>query len=98
MSCNCDCCMRDEDEVEIHHTCEECLNDGEKADLIHKVSAQALNEIVFGSETDDSMVEHLVTCHADTLPDAYRDVCRKMEKVKALLERYQDHLAQRFLG
>lgn len=98
MSCNCDVCLRDEDEVEIHHTCEDCLSDGAKEDLIHKVSAAELNSIVFGGETDVSMVEHQITCHADTLPEAYREVCRTVEKVKGLLARYQEHLLEKMVG
>ncbi len=88
MSCVCDSCTNDDETSEMHHLCEECLRDEDP----NYISASALNNLVIELNTDESEVEHQITCHADSLPDVYRELCRTIEQVKKLLDPYQAKL------
>lgn len=76
MSCVCDSCMRDEDEVEIHHICEDCLDDPP----VGPSAAQVLEVLGEAPELDPSQVKDL--------PQAYVDLCSTLERTRQLAIKY----------
>jgi len=71
MACKCDNCQRDEDEVEIHHVCEDCMAPAQPAasneipDHISKVW-----DLLIDVQADPSHVHHILTMHPKEL-DVY---------------------------
>lgn len=44
-----------------------------------------INNILGGSECDESEVNHQIDCHADTVPQVYRALAKKVEQAMELL-------------
>ena len=54
--------------------------EAEAADFVTLLEVQ---HVLFAADYFDP--EHQITCHADTLPAAYREACQTLEKVQAIV-------------
>lgn len=73
MSCTCGSCQRDEDEVEIHYTCEDCFADATSAKSRVGVvevppALDKVWDLLLEIQSNPTEVAHILACHLDKLP------------------------------
>jgi hypothetical protein len=91
MSCVCDNCQRGEDEVEIHHTCEDCVADAEEASSTvgeGKVppAVDKLWDLLLEVQSDTTEVARVLANHGDQLPERFMKVMAIIELSKSILD------------
>lgn len=88
--CTCDNCQRGEDQVEIHHKCEECLADEALAASRVGVvevppSLDKVWDLLLEVQSDPAEVAHILECHLDQLPEYFMRAMATIELSKDLI-------------
>jgi len=90
VSCTCDNCQRGEDQVEIHHKCEECL--AEEALAASRVGVTECPpevdkawDLLLEVQSDPEEVAHILSCHSGDLSKYLMHALATIELAKDIL-------------
>jgi Lon protease-like protein len=84
VSCRCDNCLRGEDEVEIHHSCEDCLKDADSPRGLTAALRKAL-DLLEELPTSQEKVPSMAAASAHDLSHSYIELAASVELAKEVL-------------